>query len=74
MPRRKETRGRKKVLTDEQFTKNKRMREQKWTKEHSRSINVRFNKEKDSQILAKLDSVPNKAEYLRQLILNDLKN
>lgn len=35
-------------------------------------ISVRYNIETDRDILEKLDSVPNKADYIRQLIKQDI--
>ena len=43
-----------------------------WQKKYSKCINVRFNIEKDKDILEKLDSEENKADYLRKLIKQDL--
>lgn len=45
----------------------------KWRKTHQRSINLHFNKDTDTDILEKLDSVPSKADYVRRLIREDLK-
>lgn len=40
--------------------------------EHYRQILLRFDLEKDKEIVKKLDKVPNKTEYVRQLINKDL--
>ena len=45
----------------------------KYSKEKCRFINVRFHKEYDKDVLDRLDSVPNKTDYLRRLILEDIK-
>lgn len=72
MPRKKETRGRKKVLTAKQYAKNQMENTANWQKENTRCINVRFSVEKDNDILSMLDSVPNKADYIRRLIRQDI--
>ena len=43
-----------------------------WKKEHTRCINVRYNVHKDKEILDKLDSVDNKADYIRVLVKKDI--
>lgn len=35
-------------------------------------IHVRFRKTSDSDVIEKLNSVPNKADYIRQLVLDDI--
>ena len=44
----------------------------RWQKENTRCINVRYHLKNDAEILEKLDSVPNKGNYIRQLILADI--
>lgn len=75
MPRKKETRGgwNKKYKTEKQRKKAILEQNSRWGKTHTRCINVRYNLEHDAEILAKLDSVPNKADYIRQLILEDIR-
>lgn len=43
-----------------------------WNKANIRYIRAAFNVDTDAEILAKLDSVPNKTDYIRQLILADI--
>ena len=75
MPRKKETRGRKPLdLTPKKKQRYIYDRDNAWKKKNTRCINVRYNLEVDKEILDKLDSVPNKADYIRQLILNDIHN
>ena len=50
MPRKKETRGRKKTLTAKQYAKNQMENTANWQKENTRCINVRFNIENDNEI------------------------
>lgn len=45
----------------------------KWRKEHIKQIKLDFNIESDMDILAKLASVPNRTEYIRNLIREDMK-
>ena len=73
MPKKKETRGRKKTLTARQYEKNQNKCKAEWKKENTRCINLRFNKESDHDILKKFDSVDNKANYVRELIREDIK-
>lgn len=73
MPKKKETRGRKPLdLTPKKKQKYIYDRDNNWKKENTRCINVRYNIENDKDILEMLDSVPNKAEYIRQLIKQDI--
>lgn len=37
-----------------------------------RGVSIRLHPEEDSAVLEKLDSVPNKTEYIRQLVLKDI--
>ncbi len=43
-----------------------------WQKKRIRQVKVNFNLDTDSDVLAKLDSVPNRTEYLRDLIRSDI--
>lgn len=73
MPKKKETRGRKPLdLTPKKKQKYINDRQNAWKKEHNRMISIRYNIENDRDILEMLDSVPNKAEYIRQLIKQDI--
>jgi hypothetical protein len=45
----------------------------KFNKEHTTSIQVRLNKNTDADILAKLDTVPSKMGYIKELIRADMK-
>lgn len=45
----------------------------KFNKEKTKCINVRLNVNTDADILAKLDSVPSKMGYIKQLIREDMK-
>lgn len=73
MARKKETRGRPKVLTTRQYKKNQTACHERWLKANTKIVNVRFNVENDKLVLDKLSSVDNKADYIRQLILADIK-
>lgn len=72
MARKKETRGRKKVLTKRQRAKNDQISRENWRKAHTKIINVRFHIETDEAVLKKLDEVENKTDYIRTLILDDI--
>lgn len=45
----------------------------KFNKEKTRCIQIRLNKNTDADILEKLDNVPSKMGYIKELIRNDLK-
>lgn len=45
----------------------------KSNKNNTRQIALRFSKTTDAEVLKKLDEVPNKNDYVRQLILRDVK-
>lgn len=42
-------------------------------KDQFKSIHLKYNVENDADILAKLEAVENKQDYIRQLILADMK-
>ena len=46
----------------------------RYKKKHHRGITISLNKENKKHILDKLDSVPNKTEYICRLIDEDMKN
>ena len=73
MPRKKETRGRKPLdLTPNKKQKYINDRQNAWKKGHNKMISIRYNIETDKDILEMLDSVSNKADYIRQLIKKDI--
>ena len=75
MPKKKENRGgahNVKYKTKKQALKAAETQRNVWRKENTRCINVRFNIEYDKNVLEKLDSVSNKADYIRQLIKQDI--
>lgn len=45
----------------------------KYEKANIRQILLKFHKTHEAEIIEKLDSVPSKNNYIRQLILNDLE-
>lgn len=74
MPKKKETRGRKKLYKTEAERKEAvNQSTYKWKKANTRCINVRFNLERDKEVLDHIDKQPNKADYIRRLILEDIK-
>ena len=72
MPRKKETRGRKRTLTKRQYKKNQAEAQAKWKKDNLKAVSIRFDLKKDIDILTKLAEVPNKTDYLRKLIRADI--
>ena len=70
----KETRGRpRKYKTKKQSTKAIYEQVNASHKKTSTCINVRFHNVNDREVLDKLATVPNKADYIRNLILKDIK-
>ena len=69
----KETRGRPKVLTRKQREKNDQAARERWRKANTKIVNIRFRLDEDKEVLDKLATVPNKADYIRNLILKDIK-
>ena len=49
-----------------------KMASDKWDAANTRKIMFKFMREKDADILAQLDKQPNKIEYLRRLIREDI--
>ena len=45
----------------------------KYNKKAYNAFTIRFSKQYDREVLEKLNSVENKTDYLRQLILNDIR-
>jgi hypothetical protein len=45
----------------------------KWNKTKTRQFAMRFSVGKDDEVIAKLDSAPNKTDYVRGLIKSDLE-
>lgn len=62
-----------KYATERQAKEAKNKSIDKWQKANTTIINFRLNNEKDKSVIDKLKSVPNKADYIRQLILKDMK-
>ena len=48
------------------------IRQQRYDAEHTRQIKFKLNLKSDADILAQLDSVPNKQGYIKQLIREDI--
>lgn len=45
----------------------------RYQKAHTTSVTIRFFKNTEQDIIAKLESVPNKAGYIKRLIREDIK-
>ena len=45
----------------------------KYNKSHTKQVPLRFNLKTDADILEKLDSIPNKLGYIKQLIRADIE-
>ena len=44
-----------------------------YSREHYKKVQLTFSKEKDKDIIEKLETVPNKSNYVKELIREDLK-
>lgn len=63
----------KKYETDEERKRAKSDSNNAYHKRTMRLIGLRFHKKSDAAILMKLDSVDNKTDYVRRLILRDIE-
>ena len=45
----------------------------KWRKEHMTRVVMRLRNKEDADVIAKLESVPNKVDYIRNLVSEDMK-
>ena len=61
-----------KYRTKKQAEKAAQQQRTAWKKENTTVVAVRFNNDKDAEVIAKLASVENKGDYIRQLILKDI--
>lgn len=52
---------------------NKREYDNQYIRENYRKYQIRFSYKNDEDVISKLDSVPNKIDYIRQLVLADIK-
>lgn len=62
-----ETKKRKRYKTNAEVA-----RKIRYQKSHQKVVSLRYSIENDSDILEKIASVPNKADYIRQLIRADI--
>lgn len=62
----------KKYENDEQRKKAIQKSSDEYHKRAMRVVGMRFHRQSDALVLAKLDSVENKTDYVRQLILRDI--
>lgn len=46
----------------------------KYERENCLRFGVKFNNKTDAEVVNKLKSVPNKTDYIRQLVLNDINS
>ena len=75
MKKTRKRRGRKPLNISASERKARLQEQQKaYSQRASKFINVRFSKEYDKELLAHLETIGNKTEYLRKLILNDIHN
>ncbi len=56
------------------YTENSNKRSQRWQAQNMTQVAIRYNNINDADILEKLNEVPNKADYIRQLIRADLSS
>ena len=58
--------------TEEEKKNAKKLSIEKYRKKSCKIVQLRFFKKRDKDVIEKLDSVENKTDYIRQLILNDI--
>ena len=63
----------KKYKTDKQAKKARTRRTNKYHTRAMKSYSFRFHKVSDAEVIDRLEDVTNKCDYIRQLILNDIK-
>lgn len=63
-----------KLSKETQAYKNKLKYIREFNKTKSKQYTFSFNKENDKELVEWLDSKENKTDYVRQLILNDMRN
>ena len=54
------------------MAKNTTINKNRYDKTHTKQFLIKYHNEYDSVVIEKLLSVPNKQDYIRQLILNDI--
>ncbi len=45
----------------------------KWNQENLKQFAIAFNKKNDSDVIKRLEEVPNRADYIRQLVRSDIE-
>lgn len=55
------------------YTENAKKRNERWNKANLVTVTVRYHHVNDADVIEKVNSVPNKADYIRQLIRADIK-
>lgn len=75
MPRKKENRGgwNKKYKNEKQRRQAAQQQRQAYINRATTALTIRFNNIQDEEIINKLASVPNKAGYIKELILKDIR-
>ena len=48
-------------------------RSKEWNKTNLKSVTIQFNKVSDKDVINRLNQVPNKTDYIRQLIRKDIE-
>lgn len=62
-----------KRTTDEERKARQYARQNEWKRENMKKYAVTFSKLKDAEIIAFLDAKPNKSDYIKSLIREDLR-
>ena len=55
------------------YTRQRGDAQSKYDKAHTKSVLLKLNKKTDADILGKLEQVPNKQGYIKELVRNDLR-
>lgn len=65
--------GRKRTLTPKQAQRNKMDYDNAYNKEHTKSLAIRLSYSTDKDIIDKMETIDNKAGYIKTLIREDIK-
>lgn len=61
-------------MDNKESKKNRTDYKNQYQKTTATRINLVFRNDSDSEIISKIKSVPNKTDYIRQLVLNDINS
>lgn len=72
-PKRRKRRRRKHVISAAEYKKRQLASVARWNKSHLRGLCIHLNTDKDAELIEYFYSQPNKTEFMRRLLREDLK-